>query len=371
MAGKQEERTGGFPELDLGNERVKAILDNYLEKWVPSLLFTGPEGVGKEYTAIAFAKRLLCESTPPCKDEHESCDSCRKILRLEHPGLHLAYPTPSRGSAEKEEDDAEDIGKILEEKRKDIFSTHRFPKKVSIRIARARAIIQRANTKPFGSTHNVFILINAHTMREEAQNALLKLVEEPPERSVLIWITPNPDAILYTIRSRCQQIRFAPLKSPAVKNVLITYYGIEAKAAAKAADLAHGSIKRAKELSASYDDKERQAAFELLANVLDEPESRVIDRAVACARGASRDGAALVLHELSMAYRDIMCGEEALFINRDHKAFLAQQTPRWDRKKLPWILGEISRSREGILHRNLNIEATFVDLFLAIKRAGC
>jgi hypothetical protein len=156
-----------------------------------------------------------------------------------------------------------------------------------------------------------------------------------------------------------------------VKSLLTTYYGIETGAAGKVADLAHGSIKRAIELSASYDDKERRAAYELLEHVLDESESRVIERATVCARGAGRDGAARILHELGMAYRDIMCGEETLFVNRDYQAFLAQQTLRWDRKKLPWILERISRAHVGILQRNLNIEATLVDLFLAIKRSGC
>jgi len=208
-------------------------------------------------------------------------------------------------------------------------------------------------------------------MREEAQNALLKLVEEPPERSVLILVTPNPETILYTIRSRCQQIRFAPLKPLVVERVLTFYYGVDAKMAGRAAGLAQGNIKRAKELSFSYDDKEKQAAYDLLAQVRDDPESRVIERAIAYGRGASRDSAALVLHELSLAYRDMMCAEETLFINRDQAAFLTQQIPLWDRKKLPWILGRISSARDGILQRNLNIEATFVDLFLAIKRSGC
>ncbi|NIM19306.1 MAG: hypothetical protein GTO51_02895 [Candidatus Latescibacteria bacterium] len=371
MPQKAREDVRGFPALDLGNERVKAILDSYLERWVPSLLFTGPDGVGKEYMAIDFGRRILCESDATCNILGQLCDSCKKAVRLEHPGLHLVYPTPSGGSAEKENDDAADIGKVLGEKRKDIFSTYRFSRKVSIRIARARAIIQRANTKPFGSSHNVFVLSNAQTMREEAQNALLKLVEEPPEKCVLIWITPNPDAILYTIRSRCQQVRFSPLKASIVENLLISYYNVDQQTARKAAGLSQGSIKRARELSDAEDEEERQSAYELIARILDEPESRVIERAVEYARGASRDSAALLLHELSLAFRDIMCGDEALFVNRDQAAFLSKQALRWDREKLPWILGRVSRAREGILVRNLNIEATFVDLFLAIKRSGC
>jgi DNA polymerase-3 subunit delta' len=361
----------GLPDLDFGNKRVGLILNSYLERRVPSLMFVGPDGTGKEYTAILFAKKILCPNTPPCGPADAPCESCRRVERLEHPGLHLVYPTPSQGSGEKIEDDAADIGKILEEKRKDIFSRYRFPKKVSIRIARARAVIQRANTKPFGGSYNMFIIMDAHTMREEAQNALLKLVEEPPERSVIIWVTSNPEAILYTIRSRCQQVRFTALKPAAVERVLTSYYEVDAAAAKKAAGLAMGSVRRAVELLAAGDDEERLAAYDLLANIGDEPESSLIGRAAACARAGGRDGAARLLHELGLALRDVMCGDEELFINRDQISFLIQQVPRWNRAGIPPILDRIARAREEILQRNLNIEATFVDLFLAIKRARC
>jgi DNA polymerase-3 subunit delta' len=375
MPRAKEEDIKEFPAFDLFTGRVRKILDGYLERNVPSLLFTGPPGTGKEYAAIDFARRILCERDVPCDMTGDVpgdiCDGCFKMTRLEHPGLQIVYPTPTQGPAEKADDDAADIGKVLDEKRKDIFGDYRFTKKVSIRIARARATIQRANTKPFGCSHNIFILADAHTMREEAQNALLKLVEEPPERSILIWITHNPDAILYTIRSRCQHVRFAPLKTKTVERILTDYYGIDEASARKAANLSQGSIKRAGEMLTADADEDKDPAYDFLAHVLDETESRVIGRAVECARGASRDGAARMLHELSLAYRDVMCGDEALFINRDQKAFLKKQIPRWRRENLPWIIGRISRAREEILFRNLNIEATLVDLFLAIKRSEC
>jgi hypothetical protein len=166
-------------------------------------------------------------------------------------------------------------------------------------------------------------------------------------------------------------VRFPPLKPAAVEKVLIDYYRTDGKVAREAADLSQGSIKRARELATSYDDKEKQLAHDLVEHVLDQPESKVIGMAIACARSSSRDSAALLLHELSLAYRDIMCVERGLFINRDKPTFIEAQIPRWKRSQLPPILEKISSARQGILHRNLNIEATFVDLFLAIKRAGC
>ncbi len=214
----------GFPVLNLGHESVESFLSSCLETHVPALLFTGHEGAGKELTAINFARRLCCTEDATCRLDGALCPSCQQALALEHPGIHLIYPTPTQGAREKEGDDDPDISKILEEKRQDLFSTHKFSKKVSIRIARARAVIRRANSKPFGSSHNVFVFVDAHLMREEAQNALLKLVEEPPGHCVLIFITPNPDTILNTIRSRCQQVRFAPLDAGVIEKILVGHY---------------------------------------------------------------------------------------------------------------------------------------------------
>jgi len=169
-------------------------------------------------------------------------------------GIHLVYPTPSQGTGEKEGDDEPDIGKILEEKRQDIFAVPVFPKKTSIRVARARAVIRRASSKPFGSPYNVFIIVDAHAMREEAQNALLKLVEEPPAHCVLILITPNPDTLLNTIRSRCQRVRFRLSRTTSWRDArrVLRRIGENARIAAS---LSRGDIRRAREIAADFDAK--------------------------------------------------------------------------------------------------------------------
>jgi DNA polymerase-3 subunit delta' len=360
--------TSGFPRIDLGHEQASAFLESCLRGRVPALLFTGPEGSGKEYTAIDFARRLCCAKDPRCAIDGDHCESCKTALLLEHPGIHLVYPTPTQGTGEKEGDDEPEIGKILEEKREDIFAVPTHAKKVSIRVARARATIRRANSKPFGSAYNVFILVDAHTMREEAQNALLKLVEEPPAESVLILITPNPDTILPTIRSRCQRVRFSPLSDKVVEKILTEHYGVSRDAAGVAASLSRGDIRRAKELAADFDDEGRQWVFGLISDIPEAPDSWVVERAVTIARHTNRDSAARFLDDLAVAFRDVMAGDPSLFVNRDKTKALEAQIPRWERKNLPRILDRIVGAREGVLRRNLNIEAALVDLFLDIKR---
>jgi DNA polymerase-3 subunit delta' len=357
--------------MDFGHARVHGFLEALRRDRVPSLLFSGPEGCGKEYTAIELARRLCCAEEEPCKPGGAGvCGLCFRAAVLEHPGIHLIYPTPTQGAGEPDDGDVADISRVLEDKRQDIFSVYRFTKKASIRIARARAVIQRANTKPFGSRYDVFIFVDAHAMREEAQNALLKLVEEPPPHCAMIFVTHNPDSILYTIRSRCQHVRFTPLKTEAVERVLAEYYQVDGKTARRVAKLSQGNLQRARVLSQSFDDNERQAAAAFVVELAGAKESWVIGQALAVGRSGNRDAVARYLHELSVTFRDVMAGEESLMINSEHAAALGDTAGAWDRKRLPAMIDRVSRARYEILVRNMNIDATLVSLFLDLRRAS-
>ncbi|MCK5405898.1 MAG: hypothetical protein KAJ37_00530, partial [Candidatus Krumholzibacteria bacterium] len=237
------------------------------------------------------------------------------------------------------------------------------------RIARARAIIRRANTKPFGSTHNVFVVAQADLMREEAQNALLKVVEEPPPHGVLIFVTHNPESILYTIRSRCQHVRFTPLSTDAVGRVLADYYGVDTKTASRSAKLSQGDIQRARVLVESSDDTERRTAAAFVTGLAGASESWVIAQALLAGGSTNRDAVARYLHELTVVFRDVMAADPALFVNTEDSAALKKLAAKWDRKQLPKMIDRVSRARHEILVRNMNIDATLVDLFLNLRNA--
>ena len=95
-----------------------------------------------------------------------------------------------------------------------------------------------------------------------------------------------------------------------------------------------------------------------------------MESALGVARATNRDGAARFLDEMATAYRDIMTGDGALYINKDKTKLLEAQTDRWDRKALPGVIDKIVMTRDAILRRNLNIDAALVDLFLDIKHLG-
>jgi DNA polymerase-3 subunit delta' len=368
MPPRTPEEPRPIPALDLEQPQAAAYLGSLRRGAVPPLLFDGPEGAGKEFAAIEFARALQCEKDTPCRLDGPKCASCLHASILEHPGIHLVYPTPTQGSGEDEDGDVTDIAKILEEKRADIFSRPGFTKKTSIRIARARAVIQRGNTRPFDARYHVFIFVDAHAMREEAQNALLKLVEEPPAHVAMIFVTPNADGMLYTIRSRCQRVRFFPLKRPVLERILTGYYGVEAGAAKRAAAMAQGSVVRARGMLASADLDDRNAALGLLSGIPKNPESWVFSQALIGARQANRESVARVLDEMSVLLRDAMTEDPALFINADIATDVQRLGAAYGRARLPRAIEMVQDTRNTIYLANANIDGSLADLFLKLKR---
>ncbi len=357
-----------LPVLDLEQPQASAYPRSLRRGAIPPLLFDGPEGSGKEFAAIEFARALQCEKDETCRLDGPKCASCLRASVLEHSGIHLIYPTPTQGSGEDEEGDVVDIAKILEEKRADIFSRPGFSKKTSIRVARARAVIQRAFTKPFDARYHVFIFVDAHAMREEAQNALLKLVEEPPARTAIVFVTPNAESLLYTIRSRCQRVRFFPLKRAVLETILTSYYDAEPSQAKRAAALAQGSIVRARALLDSADFAERDAALGLVTGLAKEKESWALSQALIGARGANRESVARVLDEMAVIFRDAMTGDPSLYVNSDVATDIERVGASWGREKLPRAIESVLETRAQVFLANANIDGALADLFLRLRR---
>lgn len=156
-------------------------------------IFSGPGGVGKMFTALSFAKAILCENAT-LQESCDRCPVCRKIDNLSHPDLFILRPDK---------------------------------KSASIKIDDVRQLIKDIYLKPFEAKKKVYIIDGAETMKHEAANALLKTLEEPPTDSVLILITNNLKALFHTIVSRSQVVRFFTLKAADVKDILIKEYSLD------------------------------------------------------------------------------------------------------------------------------------------------
>ncbi|HZJ42466.1 MAG TPA: DNA polymerase III subunit delta' [Pyrinomonadaceae bacterium] len=216
-----------FSEL-VGNERVKIALKKMIvaDRLPGALLFTGEEGIGKKLFALEVARALNCR-TPV---DQEGCGRCGSCTRIEK----INYPAPSEAETWLQIiwTDHPDVGIVV-------------PPRRLLRVEQMRQIEREANYRPFEGKARVFIVDEADKLNDNSANALLKVLEEPPTTSHLILITARPAMLLPTILSRCQVIRFSPLKPAEIEKHLVSNKLVEASAARLRARTAGGSIRRA------------------------------------------------------------------------------------------------------------------------------
>jgi DNA polymerase-3 subunit delta' len=213
----------------IGNDEVKESLRHLLASGrVPgSLLFTGEEGIGKKLFALELAKAMNCRhrvGVEACDD----CSSCKRISRSTFPPFG------------KDDDDKE---RLIWSEHADVAMARAY--KNIIRVPVMRELEREANFRPFEGAARIFIVEDADTMNDHAANALLKTLEEPQPTTHLILTTSNPTALLATIRSRCQMIRFAPIPREAIETFLIEEKKFPAADAELLSRTSGGSLGRA------------------------------------------------------------------------------------------------------------------------------
>ena len=285
----------------LGHRRIIALLSRSLaeERLPQSLLFAGARGVGKRRTAIALAEAINClqpvTGTELPRDACGTCASCKRIARGVHPDVLVVEPG--------------DMG--------------------SIKVEQIREVIDRAGYRPFEGKRRVVVIDEADAMAPFAQNALLKTLEEPPPASVFVLVSAAPDALLPTVLSRCQRLRFGELSADDVAKALVRDYEYDEKEARAAAADAGGSIGQALS-AASVDVAEAREMAQLLlerAARLSDPSRRLeLAREVTPTGGKmtpaqERDQLSACLRAMASLLRDIGLlsaqGESAVLANAD------------------------------------------------------
>ena len=215
-------------------------------------LITGPVGAGKQRIALWVAQGLLCENGPgaPCG----SCAACQQVDRLSHPDLHwfVPIPRPSAGDPAKQADEAaETLAQVMEERRKTGL-WQRPDGMASHALASVRLLHRRAWVTPFSGDRKVFVIGDAERLvvqeaSQEAANALLKVLEEPPADTTIILTAADPQGLLPTIRSRLATLRVGRVSDDEVRSFLRAESGREwaDRALEQRVLLAEGCIGRA------------------------------------------------------------------------------------------------------------------------------
>jgi DNA polymerase-3 subunit delta' len=245
----------GFEKI-LGQARPKEILKRaLLHRRVPhAYLFTGPDGVGKEATAVEFAKALFCkgEGDIPC----DTCESCRRAALFNHPDFFFIFPAPKSVTVENER-------LILDSMVQDPYARKRLWANPTIGIDRIRELRRTSTLKPLEGLR-VVIIAEADKMTLESANALLKILEEPPASMHMILTTSRPNSLLPTIVSRCQEVRFGLLADELVEGALISNKRLTPEQAALVSRISQGSYRRALEWLTESLDEQRDYAVEFL-----------------------------------------------------------------------------------------------------------
>ena len=252
-----------FSEI-LGQDHIK----NHLIKTASSgriphaQLFIGSEGSGTLPTAIAYAQYILCGNSGP--DNENGNTSCNlKFQSISHPDLHFIYPTVTTEDVKtkpKSLDFIQDWRNFIQERPYGgLFDWYKIlgvqNKQGEIRVEDAQEVLKSLALKSYEGGYKIMIIWMADKMNIAASNKLLKLLEEPSDKTIFILISENEESIIQTIRSRCQVLHFNGLSEQVIANALVTKENLEPNAALKIAHQAQGNYNKALHLIKNDDDE--------------------------------------------------------------------------------------------------------------------
>ena len=241
-----------FKEI-LGQEHIK----NHLIKSVDAQriphaqLFIGPEGSGMLALAIAYAQYILCKNSGENDNGNAACNL--KFENFSHPDLHFVFPVATNDSVKSHPVSANFLTAwrefLHETPYGSLFDWYRKigveKKQGQIGVDEASEINKALSLKAYEGGYKVMIIWMADKMNTAAANKLLKLLEEPPEKTIFLLITEQPDDILQTISSRCQSINFIGLSEAVIADGLVSRENCESNTAKKIAHQSDGNFNKA------------------------------------------------------------------------------------------------------------------------------
>lgn len=323
----------GFAEL-IGHKKqldsLRAALEN--QRLHHAYLFVGPDGVGKRTIAMALAKAIHCSESKG--DYCGRCANCASIIDSNHADVRVVQPLAG---------------------------------KKEISIHQVREIERELRFRSFGGKRKIAIIDPAALMNPSAQNALLKTLEEPPENSLILLITPNAGGLLPTLRSRCLRLSFAPLPRQDVAVFLKTMQNVAAKDAEFLAAMSMGSIGVAASLDQIALMEKRRVWIGILGALYDGDYQGAMTAAEALA--TSRENALEFLKWAESWYRDVLIHgvtqQSDEIVNLDMMPQIEQSAAVCGAERALVALAGVAGAAAGI-QRNLNRRMVLEKLFIGV-----
>lgn len=321
----------------IGQDNVKKHLQTGIRKGNIShaYIINGETGSGRRLLASAMTKTLLCENPTQEGDACGVCKSCLQADSNNHPDVR--------------------------------FITH---EKASIGVDDIREqLVNDITIKPYSSAHKVYIIPDADKMTEQAQNALLKTIEEPPEYAVIILLTETADTLLETIRSRCIVLNTRPLDKREIKQYLINNLQMEPERAEIAAGFCQGNVGKAIHFASSEDFQETKADTLRLVKEIDQMD--ITDMVSIIKELHQRKGKIDEYLDLMLLwYRDVLMfkvtKDANILLYREEYQAISKQASLRGYEDIENIINAIDKAKVR-LHANVNFETAIELLLLAIK----
>lgn len=328
----------GFQDI-IGQDRIKEHLRSALStgKVSHAYILNGEKSSGKEFIAKVFAMALQCEKggVEPCQE----CRSCRQALSGNQP----------------------DIIRVIHEK----------PNTISVDDIREQ-VNSDVGVKPYSSARKVYIINEAEKMTAQAQNALLKTLEEPPEYAVLLLLTANVDALLPTILSRCVQLNMKPAPDMLVRKYLCEQLQVPDYKAEVCVAFARGNVGRAKALASSEDFENVKAeAISLLKYIQD----MELNEIIAAIKKITEYKLEIndYLDICAIWYRDVLLFKATNDVNhlvfQDEIQTLRKTAQRSSYEGIEQVIRALDTAKRR-LDANVNFELTMELLMMTIQEKG-
>jgi DNA polymerase-3 subunit delta' len=305
------------------------------------------------------------------------CPSCTAAAGGRHPDIRLVVPLPV-GKSENADDDPlarlseTDLRAVQDElKVKYANPYHRvsIPRATIIKINSIRDVRRESTMSTFDGRRRVFIVSPADAMGEEAANTLLKTLEEPSGDCMLILTTARRDALLPTILSRCQNVRFDPLAETDLIEALMTRNNLDGETAGFVARLANGSFTAALGLLAEEMPQERAFIPTFVRHVLGASSQQLLEDVERFSAARDRAAVERFLSLLLMWFRDAMVmSRGGRIINVDQEDDLRKFTTRFPAADLLRSMGEIERAL-SLVGRNVYIKLILLQLAVQLRRS--